>query len=469
MPMNFNPLAKNVLLMAGIFSLFSFSAIAQEFRTGCILKPELYEKVPLAAPLMRGDYENLPSKNSLRKYAPIPQNQGAYGTCVGWSTAYAARTIQMAYQQNWTNTELITENAFSPFFVYEEAKPASDVFCQEGTSLFNALEILKDMGTVKISDFGMQCGQTITKTLERKATEFKVKDYRRLFDLGTKDKVPFVKKSIAENRPVVIGIQCCAESFLNAKGVESWKLQAQDNPNPDGGHALTVIGYDDNYHGEGKGAFELMNSWGTAWGDQGFIWMSYEDFNRYCFEAYEMSLPNTEINVLSGKIRFELSAGQEMSVYYKNGYYEMKEGYYSGTLFRVYITNNEPAYIYAFGSDLNHKDYKIFPNNVKVSPFLGYKGSKMAIPDEEHFIQMDDNKGIDYLCLLYSSEKLDFESILANLAEKQGTMLERLQAVLGDKMLQPKDANHVGKNEINFKGISRVKTVLPIVVAINHL
>jgi hypothetical protein len=39
-------------------------------------------------------------------------------------------------------------------------------------------------------------------------------------------------------------------------------------------HAFTIVGYDDNKLG---GALELQNSWGTEFGDQGFIWIKYED------------------------------------------------------------------------------------------------------------------------------------------------------------------------------------------------
>jgi hypothetical protein len=44
-----------------------------------------------------------------------------------------------------------------------------------------------------------------------------------------------------------------------------------------GGHAVTIIGYDDTMttH-DGHGAFKLVNSWGPGWGAQGFFWMSYE-------------------------------------------------------------------------------------------------------------------------------------------------------------------------------------------------
>jgi hypothetical protein len=49
-----------------------------------------------------------------------------------------------------------------------------------------------------------------------------------------------------------------------------------------GGHAVTIVGYDDNkVYGVGpaeKGAFKLANSWGTNWGNRGFFWVSYEYF-----------------------------------------------------------------------------------------------------------------------------------------------------------------------------------------------
>jgi len=44
-------------------------------------------------------------------------------------------------------------------------------------------------------------------------------------------------------------------------------------------HALLAIGWDDNKQAPGspnKGAFLVQNSWGLAWGNNGFSWMPYE-------------------------------------------------------------------------------------------------------------------------------------------------------------------------------------------------
>lgn len=65
-------------------------------------------------------------------------------------------------------------------------------------------------------------------------------------------------------------------------------------------HAVTVIGWDDDYRKENfktrpesDGAWLVQNSWGTIFGDEGFFWLSYEDAsiaeNAYVMEATAVS------------------------------------------------------------------------------------------------------------------------------------------------------------------------------------
>jgi C1A family cysteine protease len=44
-----------------------------------------------------------------------------------------------------------------------------------------------------------------------------------------------------------------------------------------GPHAICIIGYDNNRYG---GAFEIVNSWGSEWGNDGYLWIKYSDFYK---------------------------------------------------------------------------------------------------------------------------------------------------------------------------------------------
>jgi len=48
-----------------------------------------------------------------------------------------------------------------------------------------------------------------------------------------------------------------------------------------GRHAVVCTGYDDK-----TGMFKILNSWGIDWGQQGYFFMSYEDFVRNVYELY---------------------------------------------------------------------------------------------------------------------------------------------------------------------------------------
>jgi Papain family cysteine protease/Domain of unknown function (DUF4384) len=453
-----------------LFALVSFAPFAwaqNKLGMGLIFNKERYEQTPMKAPLMRGDYMGMPATASLKKYCPVPQNQGEYGTCVGWSSSYAARTIMEARQNQWTDPNQISKQAFAPGFLYKLVKDPSDVDCMQGLVIEDALDEMKRSGVPKYTTFSESCTERIPNVAYTEAKKYILKDYARVFgDYDSYDtKVQAVKKSIYEGKPVVIGM-LCAPSFGEAKNC--WQPSEQASYNF-GGHAMCIIGYDDNRCG---GAFEIMNSWGTDWGNKGFIWIPYrvfDDFVKYAYEVIDFPKAAPKTADLSGKIRIELLDGGDMTAVMANnsGIYKTTKPYYSGTKFRILISNNEPAYVYAFGSDLSKKSYSIFPHKVGISPALTYKQNNVAIPSEDHHVKMDEKVGKDYLCVIYSRDAIDIQKVMRSMESQAGDFATRLKAVLGDRLVSPENIQFTA-GQMNFSAVSNGKSAVALMLEIEH-
>ncbi|MCX6149251.1 MAG: C1 family peptidase [Ignavibacteriales bacterium] len=448
-----------------ILLLILTSIVAQDRGMGLLLDEALYKNAPRAAKLMRGDYENLPNSVSLKQYTPTPSDQGPYSTCAGWASSYYARTILEAMKQGW-NKQTIDKNTFSPSFIYNQIRKSDD--CYGGTSLDEALDILKNVGDVKFSDFGYNCKKEVNDEDRKTANDYKIIEYRFLAYKDTVNIIKYVKKSLAEGKPVVIGIEC-PPSFASVKG-ELWTPAPSEYKSwKERGHALTIISYDNNKFG---GALEIINSWGKNWGNNGYAWMKYSDFKIFYMLAYEViDKRNIDSNAvdLSGSLQFMESNGKEMKSKFNGQYFVMEEPYYSGSLFELRITNNEPAYVYAFSSDLTYKTYKIFPNAERVLAYLPYRQNNVAIPDEDTWNLLDTTRGKTYYCFLYSKESLEIENILKRIENEKGLFWERLNKVLKSSFVDVGNIEFKYDREIKFSARSKGKTVVPVLVEIEHL
>ena len=441
--------------------IFQTEGYSQRYGRGILLNDSLYADSPVAAPLMRGDYHDVPSKYSLKKFAPTPGNQGPYSTCAGWSTAYAARTVLEAMNHNWPQSK-IDSNTFSPSYIYNQIRFSKG--CYGGTSLIDALNILKNQGCEKLRDFGYNCDRKVTGKDEKKAGNYKIIEYREVAEANTKNKSMYVKKSIANNRPVVIAMNC-PDSFDNAGQV--WNPDSSDyRSHLLNGHSITVIGFDDNKYG---GAFQLINSWGKGWGKGGFTWIRYSDFEIFCKYAFEVLVKTKHTRDtpdLKGSLKFTESNGDEMKTDFNGEYFVMQKSYPAGTLFELRISNNEPAYVYALGSDKTFNVTKIFPFSKRMVAYLPYKKNDIAIPDEDHYNMIDTNPGPTYYCFLYSKKSLDIDDIINKIEKGKGNFEERLSAAISDIKVDNKDIKYSGGGNISFSAAGNGKIVVPVLVEI---
>ncbi|MEO0471450.1 MAG: C1 family peptidase [Bacteroidota bacterium] len=458
---------------------------------GLLIDDEAYDQAPIELPLFR-EYggSKLAERASLKKYSPEPKDQGSLNNCVGWSTAYYARTILLAQERGWTRADLVDRHAFSPGFTYKLISRDND--CSSPTSIEDALRSMRSHGAVLLKDFDFACVNRIPRNILQKARNYTIANYSRLFYLGDDKslKVHSVKKALAEGRPVVIGMKC-PPSFEHADGQTVWNPRERPSTPNQFGHAMCVIGYDNQKYG---GAFEIQNSWGKGWGNGGYIWIRYRDFANFVKYGYvligasnpghidlgeEQKLITENENRprrprfrplkrpsptsdFAGNIRMELDNGRKMEASLYGNLYRSKQAYSSGTKFRVYAAANRPAYMYVLGADPNGESYLLYPPN-------GDAGRPAA--KEQLFIpslEFDDQIGREYLCVIYSKVPLNPEILLRKIQQANGSFPQQIHDGLANDLMDIRQLEY-GRNDISFSAERGSGTAVALIVETKHI
>ncbi|MDR3173358.1 MAG: C1 family peptidase [Treponema sp.] len=445
---------------------------------GAILDEESYRSLPRKAPLATRAYGNLPRAFSLKLFAPQPGDQADYGTCVAWAAAYGARTISESVALNRRNRDETTRNAFSPVYVYRSIQP-DDPNCQEGAQIYWALDLMKDSGAVKMLDIERRTDFTrIDLSAYTESKKYPIADYVTLFSREERGKpglvVRMVKKSLVEGKPVIIGMNTPG-SFLEAE--EVWRPAE----NPDrfyGGHAMCVVGYDDE-----RGAFEIINSWGRKWGNAGFMWIPYGSFVDFVMESYEI-IENlaayTDTVSFAGFARMEIKDETGFTTAplaaVSPGVYKTAGAWGEGTQFRFVAGASESAYVYAFAATQSPDTRSragnffapvlLFPQS-GVSPLLNYSDSAVILPGNDKILALDSEAGQEHLVVLYAKRALDIRAVMRLFENSRGTVRERLAKALGEDLLSG-ELNY-NEGEASFTGeTDDSKAVAALVLTIDH-
>ena len=224
---------------------------------------------------------NSPDRASLKKYCP-PVYLQRNSTCVAVSVAYA-NTMTSAIAKNTSNNYEIISSLGSPHWVYHRNKGPLDDDCEDGLSIEKVVTDVLNYGIAPMSmveypDYYPFENATLCNYYpDVYEYDILIANANKPDNIYRVKEIDEYKLALSLNMPIVFGMMV-PPSFSLLNKSEIWTPSKLESRQDGYGHAMIIVGYNDKIYG---GAFEVMNSWGSDWGKNGFAWIRSEDFEKF--------------------------------------------------------------------------------------------------------------------------------------------------------------------------------------------
>src|SRR6185437_870347 len=218
----------------------------------CSYKTKKVEKMPNLANITQVD---------LTPNMPPVFDQGQLGSCT-------ANALLGAYEYEMLKQKEPLMNLSRLYLYYQERAMEGTVSQDAGAEIQDGVKVLQTTGVCReslwpydISKFAV----TPPAAAAADAGSHHVINAQRLSGTAAD-----IKQTLVNGTPIVFGIEVY-DSFQTPTS-DSTGVIAMPGPNDnvEGGHAIVIVGYDDN-----KQLFKFRNSWGAGWGDRGYGYLPY--------------------------------------------------------------------------------------------------------------------------------------------------------------------------------------------------
>jgi C1A family cysteine protease len=211
-------------------------------------------------------------------------SQESTGSCVGWATADGVVRYQMVMSARITPDQLL-----SPRHIWMASKETDEFTARPetfleraGTSLKAALDVARKQGVALMADLPFHIATNMylggENTFYASSAQRRISSYFNL-----QKKLAQWKEWLASNGPILAALN--VDSSWDDAANNDGKIDTFHPDTVRGGHAICIVGY------RTDGRIIVRNSWGTAWGDQGFGYL-HPDYIKSAFfeESYGVTL-----------------------------------------------------------------------------------------------------------------------------------------------------------------------------------
>lgn len=270
----------------------------KKIKNKTLLDPSLAVAVgeePISASGVEVPAADLPGAvdNSQLAYFPPIRSQGSLGSCASFANTYYLTTYMTALVRGWDAKNGGDQYRFSPKWSYNMVNGGSN----SGSSMEGNLSLVIRNGAATWADFPYDSNYRewpLDGAVWENAINFRMEHYGNVYNLDTTDGLSELKQYLNNGYVLTFATYIRSWGFETLKDDPATSLDdafvGQDVGywvnGTDGGHAMTIVGYNDNLwvdinhngvvdSGE-KGALKIANSWGTGYYNDGYLWFAYD-------------------------------------------------------------------------------------------------------------------------------------------------------------------------------------------------
>ena len=303
------------------------------------------EGIPLKIINNSIDVVSLPARYDLRDWGWVTpvRNQGSMGACWTFGTIGALESALL--KATGIAYDLSENNVQNNMMKYSKYG-SNDIF-EGGTIDKGLIYILSWRGTIPTQyDTYDELGKISPSIATNES--FHIVDARIIDGRENSTSNDEIKKAILKYGAIA-GDYAHVPEFYNEK---TYAYYQDETDMAD--HAITIVGWDDNYPASnfletppGNGAFIIKNSWGTEFGDKGFMYISYYDRSilsytsgiLYIIENIENYTKNYQTD-LGGDVSYKYNGNTPLK--YQNNYESIGNDLISGI--GTYYTTDDDKY-----------------------------------------------------------------------------------------------------------------------------